>query len=180
MIRRRERKRPLAIPRTDQFRSYGVNFKSESKDALVSYLTTWLEFDSSQELIMYKHFRVMTLFNFTKPDYKFPFKMLVIRKSGLSFLLKYIEDCSTIEQICKRLHAVFHQLIPEEYDKIKYYILDIAHYLELQRNHEMDSDQCSCILLRIEYYTYKTIFNYLTDVAFTKTDPTVMKYQLFE
>ena len=179
MTRRREKRGKPIVDKYDEYKSYAINFKLESKDAFINYLDSWLEFDHTQELIMYGNTRIMTLFNFTKAGYPHPFKMLVICKSGLKFLQHQCSGYTTVEDVTKRLHTIFGQYMPDAYLKIKYCLLDLAHYLVIRTNKPMATGQCSCLLLRIEYFTRKTIWEYLSDLAFSKTDDTVIKYQIF-
>ena len=179
MTRRRERKQPPIVNKYDEHKSYGINFKLDTKDAFISYLNCWLEFDYSQEIILCGSRRILTLYHFTKPDFNHPFKMMVITNAGLKVLQRYCEGCTEATDIAKRLHVVFQKYMPDSYPKIKYYITDLAHYLELKIDKAIEPGQCSCLLLRLEYFTHKTIWEYLSDVAFTKTDDTVSKYQLF-
>lgn len=179
MTRRREKRRKPIVDKYDEYKSYGINFKLESKDAFISYLNSWLEFNYTQEMIMYGNVRIMTFYSFTKANSLHSFKMMVICKSGLKFLQQQCSECATVEDTMKRLHTIFHQYMPDVYQKIKYYLLDLAHYLAVRDNKPMDGGQCSCLLLRIEYFTRRMIWEYLSDLAFSKTDDTVAKYQIF-
>ena len=176
---RRERRRPTIVDRHDQYKSYVINFTIESKDALISMIESWLGFDSTHITVRFKHLRIFTIYTFTKPDFNTPFKMMVIHSSGLSFLQRQCRDYTTKEEIQRRLQLIFHNIVPNLYESFKYYLLDLAEFILMWRDKDPGVGRSSCILLRVDYFTYKEIFNYLTDVSLTRTDDSIIKFQLF-
>lgn len=180
MTRRRERKRPPIVSKYDSHKSYVAIAKVETKDALIQYLYSWLEFDYEQRSIIHNGRRVFTVFDFSKSSVD-PLKIIVLRRGGLQILNSWCRGHNRDEEECESwLGHAFKRNLPDEYDAwLKYYVVDIAHFLVINANKGIDGDQAACILLRVEYYTSQTILEYLSDITVSKTDPSVRKFLIF-
>lgn len=177
MTRRRERKRPPIVSKYDSHKSYVAIMRTESKDAFIQYMYSWLEFDYEQRSIIHNGRRIFTLYDFTKEGVD-PLKVVVFRSGGLRILNTWCKDHLDDEEHCQLwLDRVLKHQLPDEYDAwLKYYVIDIAHFLIVNANKGIDSEQAACIFLRAEYFTIHTIWDYLSDIVVSKTDPTVRKF----